>query len=230
MEKVLSGVYRITNTLNGKFYIGCSTNIKRRWSAHRTRYKQASNKEYNRPLYKAIREDGIENFNFDILELVDDREKLYSREYFFIKELHACQNGYNEDYGGENHGRAKLTADDVVDIRERYAEHESKRNVYLDYCYKIGERGFHKVWNGYTWPDIKMDVYTKENKDFHKHDTGSPGELNKRTALTNEEVFLIRKKKTEGERARKVYEPFKNKLTFGSFMNIWYGCNWKNIA
>ena len=30
----ISGVYKITNTVTGDFYIGSSKNIERRWKAH----------------------------------------------------------------------------------------------------------------------------------------------------------------------------------------------------
>ena len=34
----ISAVYKITNKINGKFYIGSSTNIKQRWNSHKERY------------------------------------------------------------------------------------------------------------------------------------------------------------------------------------------------
>lgn len=231
MSKIItSGIYKITNTVTKEFYVGCSTNIQKRWQTHCTRYKNVSSKEYNKPLYQAMREYGLNSFVIEILEEVPEIENIFKREYFYIKELNACENGYNEEYGGEKHGRAKLCADDVADIRERYGLLESKRNVYIDYSNKIGKKGFHKVWNGYTWPDIRMDVYTPENKAYYKNDTGSAGETNSRTKLTNEEVANIRVRKKAGEKQADVYEEFKDRLTRGSFRNLWYGYNWKNIA
>lgn len=229
-KKIIVGVYKITNTETNEFYIGCSTNIERRWSCHKTRYKEPTNREYGKPLYVAMRKYGLDAFKFEVLEEVSDLDELFQRERFYIKSLHACEKGYNLENKGENHGRARLSAADVVDIRERYANLESKRSVYLDYSYKISKTGFHKVWNGYTWPDIKMDVYTEENKRYHKFDTGSPNETNGRTSLTNEDVREIRKRKENGEKVRDVYQQYTDKLTFGSFQNIWYGCNWKDIA
>ena len=230
MKKIISGIYKITNNVTGEFYIGCSTNIARRWKCHKTRYKATNSKEYNKPLYQAMRQYGLDSFKFEIVEEVEDLDELFNREYEHIEANNACELGYNENYGGENHGRAKLCADDVADIRERYGELESKRIVYLDYCNKIGERGFHKVWNGYTWPGIRMDVYTPENKRYHKYDTGSAGQTNSRTKLSNEEVLSIRSRKDNGEKRADVYEDYKDKMQYGSFTNLWYGCNWKSIA
>lgn len=224
------GVYKITNTITNEFYIGCSSNIERRWRDHKTRYKNIADKEYNKKLYVAMREYGIDNFSFEILEKVEDICKMYEREKFYIDSLNAHENGYNEDYGKENHGRARLTTNDVVDIRIRYGELESKRNVYADYSSKISEGGFHKIWNGYTWPRIMMEVYTDENRLYHKNDTGSSGECNPMAKLSNEDVKKIWTSRKEGKAKADIYANYSNKITFGSFCNIWYKYNWKDIA
>lgn len=226
----ISGVYKITNVITNEFYIGCSTNIYKRWSSHKTRFKEKSSKEYNKLLYAAMREYGINNFKFEILEEVNELEDIFEREKIHIIKLDAYENGYNEHANGENHGRAKLTAQDVVDIRERYGEQETKRSVYIDYSNKISPRGFHKIWNGYTWTDILMEVYTEENKTYHKNNTGFKGETNPKTKLSNADVVCIRTRKEARENKEDVYEDYKDKVTFGSFKNIWYGYNWKNIA
>lgn len=36
MQEKISGVYKIENTLTGDFYIGSSTDVKRRWSYHKS--------------------------------------------------------------------------------------------------------------------------------------------------------------------------------------------------
>lgn len=36
----------------------------------------------------------------------------------------------------------------------------------------ISERGFLKIWNCETWPHIHADVYTPENKAWHKSQVG----------------------------------------------------------
>lgn len=51
-------VYRITNNINNKVYIGITTILlKRRWSAHKR-----DDKKLKYPLYKSIRKYGIDNF------------------------------------------------------------------------------------------------------------------------------------------------------------------------
>ena len=43
----ISGIYKITNTITGDFYIGSSKDVKRRWAAHKwpSMWKQYSNKQ-----------------------------------------------------------------------------------------------------------------------------------------------------------------------------------------
>ena len=48
--------------------------------------------------------------------------------------------------------------------------------------------------------------------------------------LTNDEVKFIREQKALGKNRKEVYTKFSNKISFGSFENIWYGCNWKSLT
>ena len=54
------GIYKITNLLNGKIYIGQSINIERRIKNHCKENKQL--------IDKIIQEEGIENFQFEIVK------------------------------------------------------------------------------------------------------------------------------------------------------------------
>jgi group I intron endonuclease len=65
-DKIMIGIYKITNLLNGHSYIGLSTHIEDRWEYHKNPYNW--NREKNKSLYKAILKYGIENFSFEILE------------------------------------------------------------------------------------------------------------------------------------------------------------------
>lgn len=60
-----SGVYKITNQINSKFYIGSSNNLKRRKSAHFSLLKNG--KSHNLILQNAVNKYGIENFKFEII-------------------------------------------------------------------------------------------------------------------------------------------------------------------
>lgn len=71
-----SGVYRITNLLNGKCYIGSALRLERRKSSH---FSSSTN-----PLLKhAMNKYGKENFLWEILEECS-KENLIQREQFWI--------------------------------------------------------------------------------------------------------------------------------------------------
>lgn len=82
------GIYKITNQINGKNYIGQSVDIKTRWRKHKE-----SKKDY--PLYRAFRKYGIDNFTFEILEECPILE-LNAKEQYYIEKYNAIKNGYNQ--------------------------------------------------------------------------------------------------------------------------------------
>jgi hypothetical protein len=77
-----SGIYKITNIINNKIYIGCSKNISSRYRSHICDLKQ--NKSSCRILQSAVIKYGIDNFTFEILEICDN---YYEREIILLQEL-----------------------------------------------------------------------------------------------------------------------------------------------
>lgn len=85
------GIYKITNLVNGKMYVGQSRFIEKRWSKHRSE----ANNGNKLPLYSAIRKYGIENFKFEIIEECSVND-LNEREAYYMYNLNTFQpNGYN---------------------------------------------------------------------------------------------------------------------------------------
>lgn len=93
---VVSGVYMIKNTMNGKIYIGSSNNIHKRWGEHR--YSLKGNKHINCYLQNSWNKNGENNFVFSILEeSVNKKECLINTEQKYI-DLYDSSNrkkGYN---------------------------------------------------------------------------------------------------------------------------------------
>lgn len=108
------GIYKITNKVNGKSYIGQSVNIQKRFNAHRSAAFNLNNRLYESPLYRAIRKYGIENFDFEILEECNE-EDLNDKEIFYINkyETHS-KNGYNQDNGGNQASHYTKLSDELV--------------------------------------------------------------------------------------------------------------------
>lgn len=93
-----SCIYKITNIVNGKIYIGKTDNPTRRWYKH----KLESKKYLNRYLYRAMNKYGLENFTFEIIHENIPNSEIDSYEIKYIKELNSkAPNGYNMTDGGE---------------------------------------------------------------------------------------------------------------------------------
>ena len=96
------GIYKIKNTKNNKIYVGQSTNIEKRWSAHRNRPFNNSASQYDSPLYRAIRKYGLSAFVFEVIEecsvsLLNEREQFYIQLY----QANNPKFGYNLTIGGQ---------------------------------------------------------------------------------------------------------------------------------
>ena len=88
----ISGVYKITNTITGDFYIGSSKNVKKRWTFHKC---QLVWKRFpNNPMYIDMRKYGVDKFVFEILEVVEP-EDLKVTEQRFIEILKPTYNRCN---------------------------------------------------------------------------------------------------------------------------------------
>jgi group I intron endonuclease len=84
------GIYRITNTVNGKCYIGSAVNLKKRKQQH------FSGSNTNKVLKRAMKKYGPENFTFEVLEECTTREML-SLEQLNI-DLHRVVKGWENLY------------------------------------------------------------------------------------------------------------------------------------
>ena len=88
-------VYKITNNISGKSYVGqTKRDVKVRFREH-SRCKTTI-------LGKAIHSYGIENFSIEIIEKAETRQELDEKEIYYIKLLNTIKpNGYNQCKGGE---------------------------------------------------------------------------------------------------------------------------------
>ena len=92
MAEIISGIYKIINTITGDFYIGSSKNIKSRLACHKC--QSTWNEHPNNPMYLDMRKYGIENFVFEVLAEVEP-EELKEAEQKFIETLKPTYNRCN---------------------------------------------------------------------------------------------------------------------------------------
>ena len=95
------GIYKITNVLNNKCYIGQSIDIKTRWMQHIYEGKHNTQKG---KLYPAMFQNGIENFTFEVLQdNIENFEQLDKAEIYWIDYYNSFIKGYNETFGGQQY-------------------------------------------------------------------------------------------------------------------------------
>ena len=110
-------IYKITNNINQKSYIGkTERNISVRYKEH------IRHKNYlDLPLYRAFNKYGIENFSISQLEECDN-SILDKREIYWINYYKTYLSGYNCTAGGE--GGIKTYEEDIEEIINRYKKGE----------------------------------------------------------------------------------------------------------
>ena len=99
-------VYKIVNKINGKIYVGQTTEkLNQRFSRHMGYQKDDKDTKF----YRAVRKYGKSNFYIELIEEVKTLEELNTREEYWIRKLDTVENGYNSYYGGYSSGGDTLS-------------------------------------------------------------------------------------------------------------------------
>lgn len=175
MEK--SGIYKITNIINGKMYIGSSNNCKRRLKEHFSKLR--CNKHYNKKLQFAFNKYGENNFNFNIIEYVEDVNLLLEREQYYLNTLLFADTdckifkklSYNLNYKAERGGSYDFTDEMLKNRAERFKgdknpmfgvklSEEMKKQISDSLFDKYsGDKSFNYK-GGYVKPKNKLELNT----------------------------------------------------------------------
>lgn len=154
------GIYKITNQINGKSYVGQAIDIQSRWNSEKSRAFNPSSNEYNRTLSQAFRKYGLNNFIFEIIEECD-KSQLNEREIYYISLFNTYFNGYNETtgstYGNEN-ACVKINKDDLLIIYDLLLN-SSKTQKEIAEQFNVGQdvistinHGKSRRLDGYNYP------------------------------------------------------------------------------
>jgi hypothetical protein len=96
-QNKVCGIYKITNSLNQKTYIGQAKDVYRRWCDHIKAGLGVDTPQGNK-LYAAMLEEGVENFTFELLEECAE-ERLNAAEAYYIDLYNSVTWGYNSQKG-----------------------------------------------------------------------------------------------------------------------------------
>jgi len=144
----MSIIYKVTNKINGKSYIGQTIyNLKRRKSIHKRAVYRYDSDLY---FHNAIRKYGWDGFKWEILEEYPDNLNL--AEQWYIRKFDTYKNGYNMTLGGDvNPMKSPEIAKKVSETLKLKGEnHSSKRKEVRDKISKSrkGKYGLYKEDNG----------------------------------------------------------------------------------
>jgi group I intron endonuclease len=161
-------IYKITNKINNKCYIGQTTkaNPQKRWREH----LQCARNNANYPLYHSMCLHGIENFVFEEIYFAFDIDELNRAEEFFIKDFHSMitENGYNCKEGGHNKTWSDYS-------KKKFSEKCKGRVITESARKKIGESSI-KKWNDPEW------VY--DHKKSMEEVFNRPGQIERMSAAS----------------------------------------------
>lgn len=112
----MSVIYRITNEITSKVYVGQTRNFTLRKAKHLC----FARGKKNHPLYNAMRKYGLENFTFEVIEECTD-DIVNEREMHWISYYNSCspKKGYNLTEGGEGTTGYSFTDEAKEKIRQK---------------------------------------------------------------------------------------------------------------
>lgn len=118
-------LYRITDTLNNKIYIGKSNNPSRRWTHHKNQAKKEKPIQY---IHRAIAKYGVENFIFEVIATCKTQEDAEETEIQLIVQYNSRDKhfGYNVSPGGDGI-KAGLPPHMYPMYGKKQSEHQKQR-------------------------------------------------------------------------------------------------------
>lgn len=117
---MIGHIYKITNKINGKIYIGQTIQtVKARWYRHCGK-KSLSKNEMDMHIKRAILKYGKQNFEVETLEDCDSKF-LNDREIYYISYYDSYKHGYNSTLGGQTATKpCKLSEEEQLNIVQIY--------------------------------------------------------------------------------------------------------------
>ena len=185
-----TGVYKITNILNGKIYIGSTgVSFKIRWSNHRSELN--NNKHINPHLQAAFNKCGKDNFVFEILEFCEDKHAVGICEQKWIDKLGPTNpmTGYNMCANAKSVLGIRRSAETRSKISKsnmgkKYSEEQRKRM-------SEGQKLLYKSLGKDHWMFGRHVSSETRAKLSASHMGLSRGEKNSKSKLTEASVKVI---------------------------------------
>ena len=213
--KNVRGIYKVTNKINGKVYIGQSVDIGRRWRQHMT----AEDDIY---FHKAIQKYGVENFEWEVIEQCKKKD-LDAREAYWIEYYDSFNKGYNCTKGGEgvsdgeDHPRWKGGPEYRKEYKKQYYEankeqiKEKMKERSKEYYQAHKEQVKEKTKEYREVNKEKRREYDRQYREANKEKTKEYREVNKeKIKEKKKEYYEVNKEKVK-EKQKEYREANKEK-------------------
>ena len=168
------GIYKFTNKIDGKSYIGQSIDIQKRYNQHKNRYDAFNHNipKENSFFHEMLRHYGFHNFTFEIVEECS-KEELDSKEIHYIKKYNTMYpNGYNKDKGGGSaaHLRGLRSYDDVDKIT-KLLQTSKMTNAEIGKLFGVSDQTISDLNSGRIWfrSDIKYPIRNGRLDNHEQH-------------------------------------------------------------
>lgn len=215
-------IYKITNTINGLVYIGCTVNsLKKRFYEHIYRCEKT---DYKSKLYNAIKKYGIDNFKIELVEECD-LSCIYENEKKYIDLYDSYHNGLNSTFGGEGCIGYKHSPE----IRKKISMSTKNGNSHKGKTYEelYGDRAVEERENRKKTVQKKWDTITIEQKELRV--SKMIDSVQKKSKYGIELVKEIKTKINEGKTVKELKELYPQIKRDGFFYELKNGKRWSNI-
>lgn len=224
------GIYKVTCKVNKKVYIGQSLNVEGRFKAHINNHTNKNLKgDYQTKFYRALRKHGIDNFTFEIIEIVKNPMDLNEREAFWVEKYNSFARGYNSTPGGDAvtggndlHPNAKNSNKEVLELKRKLVETKISQGD-LAKEYGITQSTVSLINLGKIWNSLGEFDYPLRKVEARKS-----GQENARTVLNDNIVNTIRNR-YQYETGKEIYQDYKDICSYTTFERALTGRTYKYL-
>ena len=214
MTRKICGIYCIENILDGKKYIGKSTNFKKRIISHKFSLRLNKESEY---IQHAWNKYGEDSFRFYMLiECISDDDLLDQLEIFYIKYLHshASEWGYNLSWGGSKTRQGMKSSEETKrkqsdSLKGKPLSEQTKNKMSLSTMGRI-------PWN----KGIPRSEQEKEN--ISKSKMGIPLSENHKQRISKGQTGLVRSRESRKNMVNAKSRNRKEGETYSQYMGVRY--------
>lgn len=200
------GIYVIKNKLNNKYYVGQSINLKERLQRHRSKIRHNSKENL---IYKSIFKNGYNNFEYSIIEIIEEKENLKeildNKEIYYINYYNSYYKGYNQTKGGDKSLTGYKYTEEQKLKRSQISKQICSDGRFQIYIYDYYENKIYSFSNSViAAKELNLTsggvIKYKNNKKVYR----------KRYIIDSNKESLL-------ERSKKLISPLKNKIDLSEY-------------